>query len=46
MCGLIGNVLVEQVIASLSFGATMEQRERVHCVQANHKYADGKTYLP
>lgn len=42
VCGVIGNVLVEQVFTSLLFGATVEQREKVHRVQADHKSADGK----
>ena len=46
MCGLIGNVLVEQVFASLLFGATVEQREKVHRVQADYKSADGKHTYP
>ncbi|OCL12236.1 hypothetical protein AOQ84DRAFT_420404 [Glonium stellatum] len=41
VCGIIGNVLVEQVFASLLFGATMEQREKVHRVQAEYKSTDG-----
>jgi hypothetical protein len=46
VCGVIGNVLVEQVFTSLLFGATVEQREKVHRVQADHKSADGKhTFL-
>lgn len=46
MCGLIGNVLVEQVFASLLFGATVEQREKVHRVQANHKSTNDKHTYP
>jgi hypothetical protein len=42
VCGVIGNVLVEQVFTSLLFGATVEQREKVHRIQADHKSADGK----
>ena len=44
--GVIGNVLMEQVFASLLFGATAEQRERVHGVQADHKSANSKHTYP
>lgn len=44
--GVIGNVLMEQVFASLLFGATAEQRERVHGVQADHKSANSKHTCP
>jgi len=46
VCGVVGNVLVEQVFASLLFGATVEQREEVHRVQADHKSTDGKHTYP
>ena len=44
VCGVIGNVLVEQVFTSLLFGATAEQREKVHRVQVDHKSDSKHTY--
>jgi hypothetical protein len=46
VCRVIGDMLMEQIFTSLLFGATVERREKVHHVQADHKSVDGKhTFL-